>query len=320
MHLHEAYKELELKEGASKEEVNKAFRKLAAKYHPDKNKNDNTAEAKFKKINEAKQVIENNDGKNNINSFINDNGFVRGWGVRNYPDPILQIKISFIESVSSIEKEISYIKYDKCSECNGKTYIAMAENCDKCNGLGQTMLRNGPMQIVTECNYCNGTGKKLNKCSKCNGEGVEQKSVSNKLKLPKSIRNGMTIRVPGAGNFKTRVTVAKLFHDTGMERDIYGDIFINVSVDEDDVMRLDSSGENIESDINLTLLESLKGTIKKVKTIKGELSLKINPKSKNGTKMKVSGYGPCGEGSHIFNINVEYPENVDNLISVLEKE
>lgn len=328
MHLHEAYKELEIKEGASKEEINKAFRKLAAKYHPDKNKDNKEAEEKFKKINEAKQVLESaSDNVQNVyfhNVYNKQPGEIfKNYRPRsNYPDPVIGLNLSFIESVSAVKKQISYIKYDKCPICSGKSFSIMVDSCTKCNGMGRTMVTHGPMQILQECSACNGTGKKIEPCKSCNGTGVSSSSVTNEITLPNSIRNGSTIRVQGEGNYKGTITDSFPFHfNSGpQQKDIYGDVFISVSVESDNELRLDESGQNIESDINISLLEALKGSIKKVKTIKGELSLKIRPASKNGSKMKVSGYGPAGEGSHIFNINVEYPENTDKLIEFLEKE
>ena len=97
-----------------------------------------------------------------------------------------------------------------------------------------------------------------------------------------------------------------------------GDVLLNLIVDTDPDMKI--LGKNVISSIDISLYEALKGTKKKVNTIKGEMTLMIRPGTKHKDQIKLSGYGVEGKGDHLFTINVNCPNNTDKLIEFLEKE
>jgi DnaJ-class molecular chaperone len=105
---------------------------------------------------------------------------------------------------------------------------------------------------------------------------------------------------------------------TGQVADIYGSVLIEIKVQPDPDMSLDESGQHVISTIQMTLLEALKGKSVKVRTVKGETTLKVRPKAKNGDIIVAKGYGCGGKGNHMFNVNVDYPEDIDGLINWLE--
>ena len=127
MNLNEAYSLLGLKNGASEDDAQKAFKKLAVKYHPDRNKgNEEEAEAKFKKINEALQVIKSGNRNNNNWGF---DGFNQQVQVKRRtrvmrPDPSIEVDISFKESIKGVTKDISYNRYIKCDDCHGRGLVS----------------------------------------------------------------------------------------------------------------------------------------------------------------------------------------------------
>jgi len=318
----EAYSELGISPGASKEDINQAFRRLAKEWHPDKNKSPD-AEAKFKKINEAKTTLENPRPERNfggfpvdIADFINISSFHQSRGPKRYPDPVVEVSLTFIEAMVGAKRSVSYDKYVKCSACNGQGNHKGNNKCTHCDGKGGKIFQRGNMQQMIVCNFCGGSGKENIDCDKCNGGGSVKQSVSIDFELPFPLRDKFVVAADGAGNY---LGSSQGFIN-GRYQDHYGPLKVLVHVEEDPDMRLDDDGENIETNISISLLEALKGKSVKVKTIKGERVLKIHPGTKNGTKMGMKGYGPGNQNSHIFNINVNYPDDCSKLIELLEKE
>jgi molecular chaperone DnaJ len=320
VNLKEAYAELGLSEGASEEDVKRAFKKMAAKYHPDVNKTEGS-EDKFKRINEAKRVIDN-PPKENFNPF---SGFGGGFGVdfnnfmvrktmvpKRRPSANYNLYITFAESVLGCKKTISYDRYIKCNSCVGNGLIKDDKNkCTNCDGRGETIRQSGNTVIRMTCNSCKGKGFIGSDCSTCDGFGTVKSNVKDvMINIPPGITTGTT-GMESAGNFIGTVQMNGNIHDN------YDNLYINVFVEPDSEMSLDEEG-NVVSEINISLLDALKGTVKEVNTVKGKLKLKIPNKVKNNQKIEAKNYGIGGEGSHLFNINVNYPEEVDNLISYLE--
>ena len=326
MNLKEAYKELGLNEDASPEEVKKAFKKKALKYHPDRNK-DPKAEDKFKRINKAKEIIDNPLVEKNFSGFsgFDFSSFMKDENIRPkvyHKDPDININLTFLESVLGVEKEVSYDKYDKCLNCQGKGEIQGNNICKVCNGAGGKVTSKGYMQAISVCGACKGTGKEIFPCTKCKGTGTIKKQVTHKIKIPYGVKDQNILRIEGAGHFVgTQVSKISNFINFGSENvDVYGNVYLKINVKPDLNMRISESGSDIESDINITLLEALEGTNIKVDTIKGELTLNINKNIKNKEQIVLNGYGPGYIGKHIFNINVSYPNDTSKLIEILKKE
>jgi len=320
MNLHEAYETLGLDESASEEDINKAFRKLAAKHHPDKNKdNQEESEAKFKKINEAAQILKNPPSEpefmnaprwSNVPNFVHFSSFNRQ---PNHPPPQVHLTISFEESVLGCEREIQFTRYVKCTLCNGAGLVLEVDKCERCNGAGmQTssfQRSSSSVRFMTPCMSCNGTGRKSHKCSTCLGSGDIPEQATHKVNIPGGLHNGEQVRLSRAGNYLVSEGPAQFFSD----------VYIIVSVTPDKEMVLDHEG-NVHSTIKLSLLEALKGTKKKVRTVKGSLTLNIRAGIKNGNTIKAGSYGARSRGDHLFDINVDYPNDIKPLIELLEKQ
>lgn len=307
MNLQQAYEKLGLDNSADESEVKKAFRKLAAKYHPDQNK-DPDAEAKFKEINEAYQTIQNPPSQMNFNgggvpfdpfSGININDFFGGGQTINQkPTPVVEVSLTFEESVLGAKKELTYTRHGRCNSCGGNgSTIKQGKQCGLCRGSG--WLRRGPVQFT--CGGCGGTGGERINCTGCNGEATITERMSISINIPGGVHDGDNVRLGGAGNWMGRG---------------YGNVILSCKVAKDKDMSLEEN--DVVSEITISLLDALKGTKKKVRTVKGNLTLNIREKTKSGSKLKVGGYGANG-GDHIFNVNVEYPDNVDGLIEYLQK-
>jgi molecular chaperone DnaJ len=323
MNLKNAYKILELSEGSSKDEIKAAFKKLAKRWHPDKNPNDPTAEAKFKEINAAHELLQNpppemsgfsgfseSSFQDMAEMFINLNHFGNVSNQRRTrPTPICNVEINFSESVLGCEKTLEFDRYVKCNDCSGSGTHMTVDKCKHCNGAGvkASVFSRGNVQFSQTCTNCFGSGKLSKECQTCVGYGTIASHSSFKVQLPGGIENGQNIRLAGAGNFV----------QTDGHRDFFDNAYIKVKVIADSIMALE--GQNVISKIKISLLEALRGTKKEVNTVKGNVEIDVRKGIRNNDEIILKNYGVNNKGNHVFMVDVEYPENVDELIKYLEK-
>lgn len=317
-----AYKILELNPGASKDEITSAFRKAAKKWHPDRN-SDPKAEEKFKEINSAYQFLLNPPKEtfkfNNSQDFINDFidfaniNFSNSSHRNSYKKkevPSFKEKLTFIESVKGCKRKITFDKFIKCKDCNGAGATIGVDICDVCNGSGmEKTIHRGGIHFMTNCSKCSSTGRKLTECNACSGDGSKAENKTLEILIPPGVSDRAILRVQNAGNFIGLNVLGQ---------EIYGDILVHLSVDKDDEMMLNDN--NVISNLSISLLEALKGATRKVRTINGDYDLEIKAGIKNKEEIKIKGFGVPNKGDHIFTIEVEYPDDISNLITLLEKE
>lgn len=311
MNTQEAFKLLELNNSASKEEINTAFRKMAKKYHPDINKDNPDAEVKFKEINSAYQLLTNpkansghhhspNDNADwqNINDIFNQHfgGFKKNNSnihVVNLPPTSVAVNLTFVESVLGCDKVLNIDRNYHCADCSGSGAFKQADDCKLCKGSGhkQAGFSRGNVVFMTNCDVCKGTGKLLEICKPCSGKGYITKNEQTTLNIPGGVLDNVMLR--------TR------------------EIILHIRVAADPDMKLEEA--DVVSNIELSLLDAIKGIKLNVRTIKGDMKLKIPAGVKNKDVVVVQGYGvPSANGSHIFNVSVNYPENNAKLIEALE--
>lgn len=213
------YKILEVEENASADEIKKSYRKLASKYHPDKNPD---GEEKFKEIAEAYETLGNpkkkeeydNRGKNPFQGTQYEEMFSQMFGNGNpfqqqrrkvAPDKIVKVQISPIESYKGEEKRIQYMKDVHCEVCNGNG--GERQVCGTCNGEGHQVKAFGTgfmrQYIKTACPTCAGRGYTLvHKCHSCDGRGTKQTAGDVKFILPKGVDSGQYLKIEKGGDFK----------------------------------------------------------------------------------------------------------------------
>lgn len=329
------YELLEITRESTKSEIKKAYRKMAMKYHPDKNPDDKEAEEIFKHINEAYQVLSDDNKKSiydrygkeglqghsqgqssgfggfgDLNSIFED--MFGGFGSQrqsqqktyNYNlDTQINIKLKFNEAIFGIKKDIKYKYKTPCNSCNATgAKGGKLDNCSTCQGAGQVHMRQGFMTFAQTCSTCNGVGKSIkNKCSNCSGLGYHQKEETFEVDIPEGINSGNKMRVGGRGNISP-----------SNQR---GDLYVNITVIDDPNYIRDENDIYIEVPIFFTKI-ALGDTII-VPSIRGELELKI-PKGtkdkehfifKNEGVKDVNGYG---KGNFIVQINIQYPKKLSN--------
>lgn len=235
--MEDYYKTLGVKKTASQEEIKKSYRKLALKYHPDKNSGNKSAEARFKKISEAYSVLSDEQkkavydnpnsyatmgpepGRNPFGGFSNFGGFgdvfseffgdrtrsrthQRSQKIVN-PALHLKIRLSFMECVTGGDSEVQFKRQVSCDTCDGFGFDTKRDLsiCRYCNGAGQTLSRHGSMVIQVSCRACHGSGKESpSPCYACQGHGVQLEEVKTKIKVPKGIKSGQKIRLVRTGH------------------------------------------------------------------------------------------------------------------------
>jgi molecular chaperone DnaJ len=334
------YEILGVDKKAPKEEIKKAFRNLAHKYHPDKKTGD---DAKFKEINEAYSVLSDDQKRAQYDQFGQTGNFTGGGssgfgdfdfsqftqggnagfefdfgdifgdvfgGARTRKakrgrDISVDIELSFDESVFGVERTVLLNKVSKCDICSGTGGEKGSESvtCSVCNGKGsiREVKRTffGQFESTASCENCHGTGKVPKvKCHACHGHGILKKETEIKIKVPAGIDNGEMIRLSGAGEAVS----------SGQP----GDLYIKVYVKKHPVFR--KEGTNLVIDLGVKLTDAILGGEQTIRTLDGEIKLKIPEGVTPGEVLRVKGKGVPIDKSHrgdlLIKVNVNIPKKL----------
>ncbi len=321
MRLQEAYNELGVSSNASEDEVKKAYRNLAKKYHPDVNK-DPGSEAKFKTINEAYNLIQKGEEQqtfagpsysNNVPFDINEilSNFAGFGGMNNSTQqnkrhPVVQIHITanltFAEAVLGKEHPIKYSRSVKCNPCNGNGQIP--ENiCKECNSTGRVTKQHGNQIISSMCMKCANVKHRYKSCTDCNGVGTKSAETSLTVNIPAGVQNGNVLKMNMMGNY---VGV----HAWGQDQ--YSDALLNITVN--NTTTLTTKNKDVVCNIELSLKDAVLGCEKEVETVLGAKSINIPPMSKNKEEIVLPNLGIGKVGNQVVILNVSYPENITELV------
>jgi molecular chaperone DnaJ len=337
------YELLGLQKGASDDEIKKAFRKLAIKYHPDKNQGNKEAEEKFKEINEAYQVLSDPEKKAHYDQFgtadFNGGGFGGGGGFdftdmggfgdifesffggggfssgrrRNGPergaDIEVNLNLSFEEAVFGVEKEISVNRHESCETCSGSGAKpgTSPKTCDKCGGSGQVRVqRNTPL----------GSFVSVNTCDKCGGKG---KLVSDPCPTCRGTgkerkHRKIKINVP-AGVDTGNVIPLRGHGEHGVNGGPPGDLYVNIRVASHPQFK--RKGFDIYIDRHLSFAKATLGCELKVPTVDGEVKYDVPAGTQPGTVFRLKGKGvprvnSTGRGDQYVNIIVDIPKSLND--------
>jgi len=349
------YKALGVDKKATEQEIKKAYRKLAQKYHPDTGKGD---EKKFKEVTEAYEVLGDKQKRAQYDQFGSagtgpgggpgfggfdfkgfenvDFGFGGSFGdifdtffggggrrTARKKGPIkgndieMVIQVTFEEAVFGTAKEIEVSRYETCNNCkgNGAEPGTELKTCGECSGTGQQVKIQrtplGQIQTTATCRACEGMGKiPEKKCKKCAGEGRILKTSMIKVRIPAGINDQAVIRLNEKG-------------EAGLMGGPYGDLFVHISV------APSREFERIKDDIYTTqrihILQAVMGDEIPVKTIHGDVKLKIPAGTESGQMFKVKGYGvektgAGAKGDHYVKIKVDIPKKLSRKEKQLYEE
>jgi len=329
------YEILGVTKSASDDEIKKAYRKLAIKFHPDKNPDDKAAEEKFKEAAEAYEVLSDAQKKakydqyghaafdgaggyggghhmnmDDIFSQFGDifgsafgggfNGFGGGGGQRRAKGSNLRIKVKLTleEIANGVEKKV---KVKRKIQAEGVSY----KTCSTCNGQGQVMrVTNtilGRMQTATTCPSCGGLGQIIDKKpnnADAQGMILEDETVS--IKIPAGVVDGMQLKVSGKGNDAPGNGVA-------------GDLI--VAIEEIEHETLKREGENLHYDLYISYPEAILGVSKDIEAVNGKVRIKLDEGIQSGKILRLKGKGipslnSYGSGDLLVHVNVWTPKNL----------
>jgi len=333
------YDILGINKGATKDDIKKAFRKLAHQYHPDKKSGN---EQKFKEINEAYQVLSDDkkraeydtygrvfsgggtgsgfEGFSGFGGFQNadfdfgdvgdifNDFFGGGRGrARRGNDISVDLQISFEEAVFGTVRTVVLNKTSVCKECGGNGAKKKSEtiSCAACNGKGKIHDTKrsvfGSFTSVHDCAVCGGRGTvPKEKCGHCGGIGIIKDREEISIQIPSGIENGEIVRMTGRGE--------------AIQNGISGDLYIKVHVTPHETLRRE--GSNLLMDLNIKLSDALLGTKQKIKTLNEVVTLSIPAGVAFGEILRVRNKGvPISQGRYgdlLIRVNIVMPQKLSS--------
>ncbi|WP_162532337.1 molecular chaperone DnaJ [Candidatus Scalindua japonica] len=340
------YEVLGVSNNATNDELKKAYRKLAIKYHPDKNPGDKESERKFKEAANAYEVLSNPEKRRMYDlrgqAGLDDMGFHgfesssdifssfgdifgdifgkrfhRGkTGPQQGQDLRYEMKISFTDAALGGEKQLRLTKSEACDACKGTGDRNGASTvCPQCNGTGQISRQQQPggggfFSISSPCPNCNGSGRKVSSpCNTCNGKGRVQKPRSLSVKIPPGIEDSSTLRLSGQGEAGTRGGRA-------------GDLYIHVKIASHPYF--EREGLNIRYNAHVPFTKAALGGEIEVPTLSGKATLKIPKCTQSNQMLRMTGQGvktKSGEkGSQLVRIIIEMPKKLSERQEELLRE
>ena len=327
------YEVLGVDKNANEADIKKAYRRVAMKYHPDRNPDDPQADAKFKEASEAYEILATQEkraaydqyghagvdpsmggggggfGGGSFSDIFGDvfGDIFGGGGNRGGPqrgsDLRYTLDISLEDAVKGTTVEIRVPSLSSCDLCGGSGAKKGSQptTCGTCGGAGQVRMQQGFFQVQQTCPNCRGRGKTIsNPCSACRGQGRVEKSKTLSVKVPPGVDTGDRIRLSGEG-------------EAGPESGPAGDLFVQMSVKEHTLFERD--GKHLYCEVPISFADAALGGELEVPTLDGRVKLKIPAETQTGKLFRLRGKGvkPVrggGTGDLLCRSVVETPVNL----------
>ena len=303
------YEILGVERSADEREIKKAYKRLAMKFHPDRNPDDPESEEKFKEAKEAYEILSDAQKRAAYDKFghagVDPNqagpggfgggadfgdvfgdifGDIFGGGRRSQraargADLRYNMELTLEEAVRGVSKEIKVPTLVECDECHGSGARTgtSAQTCPTCHGSGQVQMRQGFFAVTQACPHCHGKGKIItDPCRKCHGDGRVQKTKTLSVKIPAGVDTGDRIRLAGEG-------------EAGEFGAPAGDLYVQVHVKDHPIFVRD--GNNLYCEIPISFTTAALGGEVAVPTLDGRLMLKIPAETQSGRMFRLRGKG-----------------------------
>jgi molecular chaperone DnaJ len=324
------YSVLGVQRKASADEIKKAYRKLARKYHPDRNQGDKESEARFKEVQEAYDTLSDPEKRKQYDAggmfsgfgprgfggggFTSDLGdifstvFGRRGGARQVPvqgrDLETEVRLSFEQAMEGVEVVVTVPKQATCTTCGGSGAKPGSSPivCPRCGGRGIDTESQGFFSISQPCPRCGGRGEVIESpCETCAGSGLTMQRKRYRVKVPAGIRDGSRIRVAGKG-------------EDGPRGAPPGDLYVITRVSPSPVFKQRSDG-NLEVTVQITIAEAIQGATVEVPTLNGTKRIRVPAGTQHGTVQRLRAEGPPkpggrGRGDILYRLEIEVPRDL----------
>lgn len=307
------YDVLGVDRSADTKEIKKAYRRLAMKHHPDRNKDNPEAEAKFKEASEAYEVLADPEKRQAYDQFGHAGvdgqagGFGGGAGSSSFSDIFgdvfgdifgaagggagrrssarrgadlrYNLELSLEEAVRGVEKQIRVPTLVACGTCDGSGAKpgTSPKTCGVCQGTGTIRMQQGFFAVQQTCHACGGAGQVIESpCTDCRGRGVKEETRTLNVKIPAGVDTGDRIRLSGEG-------------EAGMKGGPAGDLYVQVVVKEHQLFQRD--GSNLHCEVPISFVDAALGGELEVPTLDGKVKLKIPPETQSGKLFRLRGKG-----------------------------
>src|ERR1051325_869227 len=332
------YEILGVSRTATDQEIKSAYRRLAVRYHPDKNPDDASAEEKFKEAAEAYSVLADGNQRQRYDHFghagVSGAASQGGWGAPGFSgiedilgdlfgfgdvfgagrgqrrqtaqrgaDLRYDLEISLEEAYAGMTAQLRIPRLETCETCKGNGAAAGSEpeTCANCSGSGQVRYQQGFFSVARTCQACRGAGRVVkNPCAECRGAGRVEKEKQMEVKIPAGVETGSRLRVQGEG-------------ESGPNGGPSGDLYVVIHLAEHE--RFERQGSNLYVSLPITFAQAALGSDVFVSTIDGEEKIKIPTGTQTGTvfRLKNKGMpvlGGRGHGDLFVSVSVVTPTSL----------
>ena len=334
------YEVLGVSRRADEEEIKKSYRKLALKFHPDRNPNNKAAEESFKEIGEAYEILSDPQsraaydqyghaafdgrGRGRAGSGFHDPGDIFrevfgagsifsdlfGGGERDPGGPQrgddlrYDLELTFMEAALGCEKEVTVTKLDACEICKGSGAASgsRAKACSMCGGRGQVITSRGIFSIAQTCPKCHGRGQTIDHpCPACSGLGRREKTSQIKIKVPAGVDGGARLRSTANG-------------EAGMRGGPAGDLYVVIHVQRHELF--DREGDDIICDLPISFTHAALGGEAEAPSLNGGVQIDVPSGTQSGAVFRVKGKGVknlqgYGHGDLHARVQVEVPTRLN---------
>lgn len=339
------YEILGVAKDSSEKEIKKAYRRVAMKFHPDRNPDDADAEDKFKEASEAYEILSDaqkrsaydqyghdavsgnagaggyGGGNGNFSDIFGDvfgdifggAGGGRSRGPARGSDLRYNLDVDLEEAVKGTEVKIRIPTLVGCKPCNGNGAKKGSSpvNCTTCGGVGQVRMQQGFFSVQQTCPNCRGKGKMISDpCNSCHGQGRVEETKTLSVKVPPGVDTGDRIRLGGEG-------------EAGPDGGPSGDLFVQINVRDHNIFERD--GKHLYCEVPISIIDAALGGELEVPTLEGRVKLKIPEETQTGKLFRLRGKGvtPVRGGSTgdlLCRVTVETPANLTKHQKDLLKE